>query len=228
MASSSQKVGAVIFLHGSGDTGAGFRQWIGRESFVEALRRKGVRTEFPSATPIAYSLTGARDSVWFDRVGGMAPSNPEQTDSVERSATQINALINKLVAEDIPSEKIAVGGFSMGGGMAIQAALRSQHTLAGIFTMSSYLCDDAAIYKRLETRGNSDEGESVSLRDLPPIWMAHGEKDDFVLPGWGQATSQRLKALRLDVKFTTYPGLHHEFNASELEDLNEWLSPLVL
>ena len=43
-----------------------------------------------------------------------------------------------------------VGGFSMGGGIALQLALRHPEMLAGAFALSSYMCDDAAAYKLLE------------------------------------------------------------------------------
>ena len=212
-------VGAVVFLHGSGDNGPNFQRWIGAESFVKALVDKGVHTEFPSARPIPYTVAGGQmSSVWFNRLA-MEPSSPEQTRTVEDSVAQIESLLDELVAAGIPSSRIAVGGFSMGGGIALQTALRSKHALAGVFAMSSYMCDDAAVYSQLRSTPRSGLN----------IWMAHGADDDFVLPEWGQATAKALKAFEgLEVSWRAYPRLHHELRSDELVDLNEWLAPLVL
>ena len=214
--------GAIIFLHGSGDNGNNFKRWIGAESFVKQLEAQGVRMEFPSAVPRPYTLYGGRtESVWFDRLD-MEPTSPEQTASVEQSVTQLDDLIDSLIASGVPASHIAIGGFSMGGGIALQTALRSKHALAGVFAMSSYMCENAAVYKLLQ--------ESVAAARKPPlrIWMAHGANDDFVLPEWGEATAKKLTTYGLEVSWRTYPRLRHQLRSDELDDLNAFLAPLVL
>jgi len=210
--------GAVVLLHGSGDNGANFRQWMGTTQVVRDLVAKGVRTVFPSAKPIRYTIAGHVESVWFDRLA-MEPSSPEQTDSVERSVAQIETIVDDLVEEGLPATKIAVGGFSMGGGLALQMGLRTKHDLAGVFAMSSYMCDEARVFERLEKEG---------VAGTPRIWMAHGAEDDFVLPGWGESTSKKLKSLGVDVQWRSYPTLRHEVRPDELGDLGDWLEPLVV
>jgi len=180
------------------------------------LHEKGVRTAFPSARPIRYTLAGCVESVWFDRLG-MEPSSPEQTETVERSVEQIEGLLDELVASGIKASKIAVGGFSMGGGLALQLGLRTKHDLAGVFSMSSYLCDEAKVFEKLE--GSSSKGDQ-----RPRFWMAHGADDDFVLPSWGQSTSRKLEELGLDVSWRSYPGLGHSLRSEdELVDLHSFL-----
>ena len=127
--------------------------------------------------------------------------------------------MDRLVASGVPPAKIAIGGFSMGGGIAIQAALRSKYDLGGAFALSSYLCDDAAIYEALA-------GEHPALG--PRIWMAHGESDNFVRPSWGEATAKRLRGYGIEVAWRSYPGVQHELTREELDELNGWLAPLVL
>lgn len=155
-------------------------------------------------------------SVWYDRKG-MEPTSPEQTKSVEASCAQLEAVLDRLVASGVPPATIAIGGFSMGGGIAIQAALRSKHNLGGVFALSSYLCDDAAVFATLENRP----------RGGPRIWMAHGAADRFVRPEWGQATAARLRGYGLEVSWRSYAGMQHELRLDELDDLDRWLSPLV-
>ena len=44
-----------------------------------------------------------------------------------------------------------VQGFSMGGGIALQLALRHPTKIAAAFVLSSFMCDDAAAYALLQT-----------------------------------------------------------------------------
>ena len=217
----TSSAGAIVFLHGSGDSGSNFKRWMGSQAFVQKLADEGVRMEFPSAIPRPYALFGGRkESVWFDRLD-MDPSSPEQTASVEQSVGQLEALLDGLVASGVRANQIAIGGFSMGGGIALQTALRSKHALAGVFAMSSYMCNDAAVYRLLR--------EPAAHRPSLRIWMGHGAEDDFVLPEWGEATAKKLGTVDgLEVSWRTYPRLRHTLRADELDDLNAFLAPLVL
>eukprot|EP00635_Sarcinochrysidales_sp_CCMP3193_P006691 CAMPEP_0118897446 /NCGR_PEP_ID=MMETSP1166-20130328/4843_1 /TAXON_ID=1104430 /ORGANISM="Chrysoreinhardia sp, Strain CCMP3193" /LENGTH=73 /DNA_ID=CAMNT_0006836517 /DNA_START=6 /DNA_END=223 /DNA_ORIENTATION=+ len=68
----------VVFLHGSGDSGFGAKQYV--QSLLEPQEYGLFTWEFPTATKVPYSLNGgATSSVWYDRVGGLDPSFPEQT-----------------------------------------------------------------------------------------------------------------------------------------------------
>lgn len=217
--------GAVIFLHGSGDTGAGLQRFLGRLPFVKSLENAGVRVEYPSAVPIPYTYFGGQKmSVWFDRQA-MDPTSPEQTKSVEASCTQLEEILDRLVTSGVPARRIAIGGFSMGGGIALQTALRSKHAVGGVFAMSSYLCDDAAIFPVLARLEHEGEGPRTTM---PRIWMAHGAADTFVRPEWGEATAKRLRGYGLEVSWRSYVHMQHELRQDELDDLDKWLTPLVL
>jgi len=89
----------------------------------------------------------------------------------------------------VPASRIAIGGFSMGGGIALQAALRSKRRFAGVFALSSYLCKNAAVYGRLAAALDrlavaASDDEDAALLSLP-IFMRHGAADKFILPAWG-------------------------------------------
>ena len=74
---------AVIFCHGSGDTGPGVREYLAAVGNPESrLREAGIELHCPSARPIPYRLAGGqRSSVWFDRYE-LEPSAPEHVESV--------------------------------------------------------------------------------------------------------------------------------------------------
>jgi len=85
-------------------------------------------------------------NVWFDR---MAISNqvPEHIKSIDSMCQCVSALIKKEIADGIPSDRIILGGFSMGGCLALHLTYRFKTTVAGCFAMSSFLNKGSIIYK---------------------------------------------------------------------------------
>jgi len=215
------RVGAVVFLHGSGDTGDGIRQYlnfIAGGKFPRVCSEQGVALLTPTAKPRPYQLAGGQmSSVWFDRYE-LEPTSREHTESIVDSCESLDSTIDSLVAEGIPAERIAVGGFSMGGGISLQLAFRSRHKIGAVFALSSFMNEGAAAYDQLQSNASLPR---------PPMFIRHGAADDFILPRWGQATAQRLTALGVDVDFATVPHLRHELADSEIDDLCAWLFPKI-
>jgi len=211
----------VIFLHGSGDTGRGVEGWLRSLAPPEALAP--FDWEFPTAEPIPYALAGGQvSSVWYDRVGGFEPHHPEQTDSVERSASRILALIDAAVKRGVSPSKIAVGGFSMGGNLAYQTAARyhaaaGREPLGAVVGLSCYTTNDSRAHALLKGTGNR----------WPETYVAHGSGDDFILPGWGSATYEALRAAGVDASFRTFSGAH-EMTAPEIADVLAFLRRRLL
>lgn len=56
-------------------------------------------------------------------------------------------LIDKEVSEGIPINRIAVGGFSMGGCLALHLAYRFRRSMAGCIAMSAFLNNGSAVYE---------------------------------------------------------------------------------
>ncbi|CAK9090526.1 Lysophospholipase-like protein 1 [Durusdinium trenchii] len=126
-------------------------------------------------------------------------------------------LIQEVEAAGVPPKRIVIGGFSMGGGIALQLALRHPEAIAGAFVpLSSFMCDDAAVYERLQT---------PELTKVP-ILMMHGEAglprsesnaDRFIRPQWGRQTAERLKSLGVATEFVEIPGLRHEMSRKDMD-----------
>lgn len=213
-ASSASTPTAVIFLHGSGDSGSGLKRYIEALSdLVEELEFRDVQTFWPNSSPQPYTLAGGIVMpIWYDRAG-LAPSAPEKTDSVEKSVDSLMKLVQKVQASGVPPQRIIIGGFSMGGGIALQLALRHPEAIGGAFVLSSFMCDDAAVYGRVQ----APELSKV------PILMMHGEADRFIRPSWGRGTFERLQSSGVDVDFVSVPGLQHEMNSKEIQLLRDWL-----
>lgn len=228
--------GVIIFCHGSGDTGGGARRYVealltypAHSSLERYARDLDVELVYPDATPRPYRLTGgATTSVWFDRHVGMAPHHPEDTESLSTDVRRLHGIIDRCVDElSVPSHRVCLGGFSMGGGIALQAAARYERgRLGAVFCLSSYLCDDARIL-------SSGDGEK-QRRNNPffldtPILMMHGDADDFVSPDWGESTRDALvrAGCRRVRPLVRISRLHHEMSSKELRQLLEFLRKTV-
>ena len=183
--------GAVIWLHGLGADGHDF------EPIVPELRlSKPVRFVFPHAPVRPVTLNaGMRMRAWYDifQLGG----GPEDEAGVRASQRLLEDLIARETARGIPPGKIVLAGFSQGGAIVLQTALRHPERLAGLLALSTYL----PLARTLE-----DEA-SAANRDIP-IFMAHGLYDDIIPVDRAQASRKRLEALGYAVEWHDYPMPH--------------------
>ncbi|XP_074753340.1 lysophospholipase-like protein 1 isoform X4 [Athene noctua] len=108
---------------------------------------------------------------------------------------------------------LILGGFSMGGGMAMHLAYRFHQDLAGVFALSSFLNKDSAVYQALK------RNDSV----LPELFQCHGTADELVLYSWGEETNKMLKSLGVSTSLHTFPNLNHELSRTEIEKLKAWI-----
>ena len=250
-ATSSNNKPLIIFCHGSGDTGNGVKSWI--ESLIPSQEiYNQYDWIYPNAKPIPYTLNGGMiTSVWYDRSSqGFDPKYPEQTNTVEQSTSQLLNLINdEIQLRGRNPNTIIIGGFSMGGAIAYQTAIRYQYnqwkkqrqqeseegktcrqestqsqSLGGVFGLSCYLNNDSKVWTLIDEMKKDEESTTSSLQ-FPPMYVAHGDADDFILPTWGQSTFERFKETGLLSSdntnsryslFELVPNLHHEMNTYEI------------
>ncbi|KAL4699250.1 hypothetical protein H8959_011907, partial [Pygathrix nigripes] len=66
---------------------------------------------------------------WFD-ITGLSPDSQEDESGIKQAAENIKALIDQEVKNDIPSDRIILGGFSQGGALSLYTALTMQEKLA--------------------------------------------------------------------------------------------------
>ncbi|HEX2585988.1 MAG TPA: dienelactone hydrolase family protein, partial [Steroidobacteraceae bacterium] len=114
-----------------------------------------------------------------------------------------------------PPNKIVIAGFSQGGAMALQVALRYPHRLAGVMPLSTYLplCDTLA-----------DEA-NIANRDIP-ILMCHGRQDPVVPYELGDTSRKLLEAQGYVVDFRSY-NMPHSVCAEEVDDISQWLQKVL-
>ena len=195
---------AVIWLHGLGADGHDF------EPIVPELRlTKPVRFVFPHAPirPVTIN-NGMRMRAWYDIFQFGAGREDDQ--GIRAS----QAMLEKLIAEQ-PVEKVILAGFSQGGAIVLQTALRHPKKLAGVMALSTYLPLSATL-----------AAERNAANAQIPIFMAHGLHDDIIPIRRAKDSMNLLKQLQYPVEWHEYP-MAHSVCGEEVRDISTWLSKLL-
>ncbi|XP_024905593.1 lysophospholipase-like protein 1 isoform X1 [Pteropus alecto] len=197
---------SLIFLHGSGDSGKGLRRWI-KEVLNHDFAFQHIKVIYPTAPRRPYTpMKGGLSNVWFDRFK-ISNDCPEHLESIDVMCEVLTDLIDDEVKSGIKKNRILIGGFSMGGCMAMHLAYRNHRDVAGVFALSSFLNKSSVVY----------QGVQKSDGVLPELFQCHGTADELVLHAWAEETNSALKSLGVSTKFHSFPGLHHELSKG-LED----------
>lgn len=198
---------AVIWLHGLGADGHDF------EPIVPELRlpaSKPVRFVFPNAPqrPVTINM-GMRMRAWYDilQLGG----GPEDEAGIRASQAAIEGLIAAEVNRGVPRGKIVLAGFSQGGAIVLQTALRHPERLAGVMALSTYL----PLQEKLEKE------RAAANSDLP-IFMAHGQYDNMIGIDRAMRSRDALLALGYPVEWRDYP-MAHSVCPEEIADISAFL-----
>ena len=198
---------AVIWLHGLGADGHDFEPVVPELGLPAS---KPVRFIFPHAPvrPVTINM-GMRMRAWYDilQMGG----GPEDEAGIRASQGLLEGLIAREVSRGIPPEKIALAGFSQGGAIVLQTALRHPRRLAAVLALSTYL----PLAASLETERSS------ANRDLP-IFMAHGSEDPMIAFARAAASRDRLQALGYAVEWREY-RMPHAVCPQEIADIADFL-----
>ncbi|CAN9514154.1 unnamed protein product [Ophioblennius macclurei] len=215
VSASGKQSACLLFLHGSGDTGRGLRAWV-RDVLGKDMAFSHIRILYPTAPARPYTpMRGAPSTVWFDR-HKISQDCPEHLESINDMCDTLSCVIQDQLNAGIPKHRIVIGGFSMGGAMALHLVCRRHPDAAGVFVLSSFLNKDSVAYQAVEEHIRT--GQS-----LPELLQCHGTSDDLVLHQWGEQTSALLKKAGMTTSFHSFPGLHHQLCQEELELLKSWI-----
>ena len=184
---------AVLWLHGLGADGHDFEPVV-PELHMPASRP--IRFVFPHAPmrPVTINM-GMRMRAWYDilQMGG----GPEDEAGIRASQLLLEQLMSRETGRGIRHDKIVLAGFSQGGAVVLQTALRQRERLGGVLALSTYLPLARALQKE----------RAPENADLP-IFMAHGQYDGMI--GIDRAAQSRdaLQALGYTVEWHEYPMQH--------------------
>lgn len=122
---------------------------------------------YPTAPVQPYTpMDGMLSNVWFDRKEITIDAKEDRL-SLAKIYESVNELIRNEVDKGISPSRIIVGGFSMGGALALHTGYHLNQKLGGVFAMSSFLNNNSIVYDSIK---NSTE------RTLPKLLMFHGDR----------------------------------------------------
>jgi phospholipase/carboxylesterase len=191
-------VASILWLHGLGADGHDF------EPIVPELELpKPVRFVFPHAPirPVTINQ-GMRMRAWYDifQLGG----GPEDEAGIRAS----QKLLEEMMARE-KTGKMFLAGFSQGGAIVLQTALRQSTAVAGVLALSTYLPLSATL--------------KAELKSTPPIFMAHGLYDDIIPVQRARTSREVLEQHGCQVEWHEYP-MPHSVCPPEIADISAFLS----
>jgi phospholipase/carboxylesterase len=197
-------VATIIWLHGLGADGHDF------EPIVPELDiAKPVRFVFPHAPIRPVTLNqGMSMRAWYDIVqlgGGV-----EDEAGIRASQKSVEDMISKET-----TAKIVLAGFSQGGAVVLQTALRHPRRLAGVLALSTYL-PIASTLAAERTPANADL----------PIFMAHGNYDEIIPIDRARKSREVMSQLGYSIDWHEYP-MPHSVCPEEIRDISQFLSRLL-
>ncbi len=199
----------VIWLHGLGDSGAGFAPVV---PVLGLPSDHSIRFVFPHAPEQAVTINGGYIMrSWYD-IKSMDLHDRADINGVLTSEIAVKALINEQIESGISAQNIVLAGFSQGGVMSLFTGLRFEQKLAGIMALSCYLPAGEALPEGL-SEANSDT----------PILQNHGEQDEVVPLFAGKMAHDALIKAGYSSKWLTYPMAHSVIPA-QLSHIGQWLT----
>jgi phospholipase/carboxylesterase len=208
LAPAAAATASVIWLHGLGADGNDFVPIVPELQLPESLP---VRFVFPHAAMRAVTInSGYVMRAWYD-IKGVALSAAEDEVGIRESENRVRDYIQRELAAGIAANKIVIAGFSQGGAIALQTALRYPQRLAGVMALSTYL----PLRSTLATEVSREN------RDVP-ILMCHGRQDPVVPMQLGAASRDALNTLGFAVEWQEY-AMEHSVCMEEIVQIGQWL-----
>ncbi len=117
------------------------------------------------------------------------PLYPHDWEEVPSAVLNLEKRLNTLCFKNIPLNKTLLLGFSQGGAMALELAIR--HEFEGVFALSSY-----------------PHPEWKPLKNMPPIYLCHGLNDQVVPKAASQKSFDILLEKGVKSELYFYEGGH--------------------
>jgi phospholipase/carboxylesterase len=134
---------------------------------------------------------------------------------VRESQLAVEQLIGREIARGLPARHVFLAGFSQGGAIALQCALRYPKRLAGVVALSTYLPLPDKVEAEI----------SEANRDIP-VLMVHGTEDPIVPLKLAQSSCSKLLTLGYPVEWHEY-RMPHSVCTEEIEVIGSWLRRLA-
>ncbi|XP_019058594.1 PREDICTED: acyl-protein thioesterase 2-like isoform X2 [Tarenaya hassleriana] len=211
----------MVWLHGLGDNGSSSSQ------LLESLPLPNIKWICPTAPSRPVSILGGFPcTAWCD-VGEISEDGHDDFEGLDASAAHIANLLSTEPAD----VKVGIGGFSMGGAIALYSATccalgryGSGHpypiNLRAVVGLSSWLPGWRSLKSKIECSYEAAR-RAASL----PIILTHGTSDDVVPYRFGEKSAHALSMAGFrQALFKPYEGLGHYTVPKEMDEVVHWLT----
>jgi lysophospholipase-1 len=184
--------------------------------------------------PNALDINDLQTTAWYlpTSLSPYPPSRPELEDDEDEegmmaTVAYLTTLIDDLVKQGIPQNRIVLGGFSQGHAMSLLTGLVSKYAgkLGGLVGLSGYL----PLPDRIPTL-RKEAGLSESVADGIEVFLARGASDRLVPKRYHRLCYEKLYELGVKEELVTlkeYEGMVHAMGGPELRDMCTWLERVV-
>jgi phospholipase/carboxylesterase len=163
--------------------------------------------------PVEVEIGAVNGYGWYQLRRGEAPDMEEMGRAADRLMSFLDAALKRY---PIDRRKLIVMGFSQGGVMAYNLAIRHPERFAALVALSTWFPEELAEYA-----GNRD-----ALAQLPTL-VQHGRADDMIEITKARQSVERLRKLKLPLTYREY-DCGHEITMDAIQDLSAFLMEKVI
>ncbi len=189
---------AVILIHGRGARAEGMLDLVNQFGTID----------------ISYLAPQAANHAWYPN-SFMAPvetNEPGRTSGLKL----IEELVEQVMSADIPTDSIAISGFSQGGCLASEYVARHPRRYGGLVVFSGGLIGESI-----------DPAEYTGDLQQMPVFIGCSDRDPHIPLERVVETSEVFEQLNGDVNQRIYPQMGHTINREELGHLQSMIDALV-
>jgi predicted esterase len=180
--------GVIVLVHGRGATA---------ESILSLYTELGIPT-------LAALAPQAANSSWYPQ-SFLAPLQANQP-YLDSALHKLDSIVTGMVARGMPSERIAVLGFSQGACLTLEFAARYPRRFGAVIGLTGGLIGPLGMPRNY----------SGSLGGTP-IFLGTSDPDPHVPFGRVRETEAVLRSMGANVELRRYPGMPHTINEDELD-----------
>jgi len=193
----------VIWLHGLGDSGEGWR------STMEEIQQRTPNTKYvlPNAPIQPVTLNGGMKMRSWHDIKSLSTVDASDFKGLDESKKVVEDLINAEITAGIASDRIILGGFSQGAALSLYTGYQFGSRLAGIIALSGYL------------PYSGDFSKVVTANKETPSLICHGDIDGVVALKMGQRAHKILQEAKIPTTFNLYKNMEHSSSPQEIRDV---------
>eukprot|EP00697_Spironema_sp_BW2_P008507 gnl/Spiro4/23122_TR11437_c0_g1_i1.p1 gnl/Spiro4/23122_TR11437_c0_g1~~gnl/Spiro4/23122_TR11437_c0_g1_i1.p1 ORF type:complete len:283 (+),score=45.52 gnl/Spiro4/23122_TR11437_c0_g1_i1:78-851(+) len=211
----SKHTSTLIFLHGLGDHPRSL--WT-----LSNISPPGTRVSCPGAPMRKITINNDEESrAWNDLYSRSRMRDcVEDEEGIFESVARIHALIEEE-AQQVPHNRIAIGGMGQGASIAIWAAIHCPHRLAGVVCWQGYC-------PIVNHRPDADAVLNIPVanRDLP-IKSFHGSKDQRLPVSYCVESFEKLRPYGLVVEVDIEDGAKDVISKYQLHSTSKFIAKLL-